>query len=333
MKFSANNFLMAVKNLVTGGGRHDDNSPYNDSGYLHVSDAVNLNALLPTASSGAALAAKNVITIPIPDMTKLVNSQVWQVAVPYNFQVTSVLFRDDVAITTGAKAATFTAGIDGVAMTGGVIAVAGTLATGVATNGTAITALNNGTAGAKLSFTVSSVTTFSEGEGHLEATVVNKDLANTLQGSADETNAVVVKVPAGTTNIGVIAWQVPWDYDEKTDTLHVRVLASQDTKSTDTNDGLAATAYIKVAGSALGADLALTSPTTVLSTTEQFCVFNLYGKGLKADNILYFHLNTNGNNATVGEEVLIHEIEFVYRSTLVSYHETIDDTLTGANRR
>lgn len=329
MKFSASNFLTIVKQIVTGGGRRADNTAFSDSGYLHVSAAVSLATLLTPSTTQAA---KNTIILPIQDMTKIVNSQVFQVALPYNFQVTAVRWRDDVAVSTGGKATTFTAGITGSAMTGGVIVVSGAYATGVATNGTAITALNSGTPGATLSFTTSSTTTFSEGQGHLEAEVINTDLANTLQGSADETNARVLKVPAGTTDVGTVAWNVPWDFDENTDTLHVRVLASMATKSTDTNVLLASTAYLKVAGSALGSDLAVTAPTTVLSTTEQWCVFNFYGKNLKADNILYFKLAA-ANNATAGEEVLIHAIEFVYRSTLVSFHETTDDTLTGPNRR
>lgn len=332
MKLSLNNFLTAVKQIVVGGGRHTDNSPFNDSGYLHVSDAANLNSLHATASSGAALLARNVIILPVPSLALVVDSQVIETTIPYNFKVTNLLFRTDVAVTTGAKAATFTAGLDGTPMTGGVIALAGAQATGVATNSTSITALNSGTAGAKFSLTASAVTTFIEGNGHFEATVVNTDLANALQGTADETNATVVMVPAGTTAVGTIAWNVPWDFDEATDVLHVRVLASMATKSTDTNVLLASTSYLKVAGSALGSDLAVTAPTTVLSTTEQWLTFNFYGKNLKADNILYFKLAT-ANNSTVGEEVLIHAIEFVYRSTLVSYHDTIDDTLTGTTRR
>ena len=139
--------------------------------------------------------------------------------------------------------------------------------------------------------------------------------------TADETNARVLKIEEGVDSAGNIVWQVPRDYDEKTDTLLVRVLASQLTVSTDNDVTLDMEAYVKTAGSALGSDLNPTAPGTILSTTEQWFTFDLGGNSLLRDDVVTAELITNGANDTDGEEVLIHSVEFLYRSTVVSYHE------------
>ncbi len=142
--------------------------------------------------------------------------------------------------------------------------------------------------------------------------------------TADETNARVLKVEQTVDTIGTIVWAVPRDYDENTDILRVRVLASQLTVSTDNDVELDAQVYVKTAGSALGADLNPTAPGTVLSTTEQWIEFDLAGNSLLRDQVVYFTLITNGANDTDGEEVLIHDLELVYRSCLVSYDDEDD---------
>lgn len=121
-------------------------------------------------------------------MALLVNSQVWKVVIPYAFTVVSANFRCDIAITTGAKAATLTTQINGGATTGGVMSVAGTYATGATQAGSAISGSNTGTAGQTLEIAVSGVTTFSEGYGHVEFSLINTDLAATIAALAFKAN-------------------------------------------------------------------------------------------------------------------------------------------------
>lgn len=136
----------------------------------------------------AASLVKNTIILGPFSMALLVNSQIWEQAIPYAFTVNSILFRDDIAITTGAKAATFTTRINAVNTTGGVVAIAGTYATGATQAGTAISGTNTGTAGQTLEAIVSGVTAFTEGYGHLEINISNLDLAATIAAIAFKAN-------------------------------------------------------------------------------------------------------------------------------------------------
>lgn len=142
-----------------------------------------------------------------------------------------------------------------------------------------------------------------------------------LAGTADETNAKVLKVEETVDTIGNLRFVVPRDYDEATDTLRLRVLASQILVSTDNDVQLDAEVYVKRAGAALGADVGPAAPSTILSTTEQWIEFNFSRLGLRRDDVVQIKLITDGHNDTDGEEVLIHELELVFRSTLVSYDE------------
>jgi hypothetical protein len=137
--------------------------------------------------------------------------------------------------------------------------------------------------------------------------------------TADETNARVAKVEEAIDSIGHLTFPVPRDYDEATDVMKVRVLASMLTVSTDDDVELDSEVYVKTAGSALGSDLNPTAPGTVLSTTETWLEFDLTGNSLERDDVITFELITNGANDTDGEEVLIHAVQVSYRSTLVSY--------------
>lgn len=139
--------------------------------------------------------------------------------------------------------------------------------------------------------------------------------------TTDETNARVIKVEENIDTIGNIVFTIPRDYDEATDVFVLRVLASQLTSSTDNDVQLDSELYRKRAGVALTADLAPAAPSTILSTTEQWIEFTYTGNSFKRDDVAIIELLTDGHNDTNGEEVLIHGIELVYRSTLVSYHE------------
>lgn len=143
-----------------------------------------------------------------------------------------------------------------------------------------------------------------------------------LKLTVDETNARVLKVEETIDNIGHIIYTVPRDYDEAVDVLTLRVLASMVSVSTDDDVQLDAEVYIKKAGVALTADQNPTKPATILSTTEQWLEFDLSGYGLNRDDVIIIELLTDGHNDTNGEEVLIHDLELVYRSTIVSYEET-----------
>lgn len=121
-------------------------------------------------------------------MALLVNSQIWKVPIQSAFTINSATFRCDIAITTGAKAATLTTQISGVACTGGVMAVAGTYATAATQAGTAISGANTGTAGQLAEIAVSGVTAFTEGVGHVELSITNTDLAATLAAMAFKAN-------------------------------------------------------------------------------------------------------------------------------------------------
>ncbi len=120
---------------------------------------------------------KQTIVIGPFSMALLVNGQIWKVPVPFAYLVNTATFRCDVAITTGAKAATLQPQINGVACTGGAMAVAGTYASGATQAGTAISGNNIGTAGLTLEIAVSAVTAFTEGYGHVELNITNTDLS------------------------------------------------------------------------------------------------------------------------------------------------------------
>jgi hypothetical protein len=146
-------------------------------------------------------------------------------------------------------------------------------------------------------------------------------LINGAKGTADEVNARVLKVEENVDTIGYIRWAVPRDYDEKLDILTLRVLASQVAQVADAHVHLDAEMYVKKAGVALSADHNPTASTVLLSTTEQWVEITLSGHGLKRDDVVAIELITNGGNNTDGDEVLIHDLELVYRSTLVSYEK------------
>jgi hypothetical protein len=329
MHLSLGNFLSQVKNIVTGGGRTTNGQIKNDAGFL-VDMPMSLQDL--SNDSVATNAAKQTVLIPLGSMALLANGQTFELPVPFAFTINSVTFRDDVAITTGAKAATLTTKINTTALTGGVVSVAGTYATGATQAGTAVTATNTGVAGDLINIAVSAVTAFVEGTGHVEVSITNNDLAKLFTLSAAETNLKVVNVPASNTSIGSITFVVPRDYDEATDTLDIKLGVAM-SGSTDT-PSLSAAAFRKRPGSniaTIGASIAgkdITQTSTLnLSTTEQLVYFRLSQAGLRRDDQVTVAL-TSGAHTT--DSINVYFIEPFYRSTLVSYAET-DDSRGRAN--
>lgn len=121
-------------------------------------------------------------TIVLPLQLADIAAGTFKVALPFAFTVLSALFRTAKPATTAAKAATLTVGVNGVAVTGGVIGLtsANQNTIGGSVAGSAITALNTGTAGQTLEVTASAVTAFVEGDGWVEFTVLNTDLNNAI---------------------------------------------------------------------------------------------------------------------------------------------------------
>jgi|GEM_PF-2911303 len=170
--------------------------------------------------------------------------------------------------------------------------------------------------------TAGSAPTTAEFENAIASIVAQLNtIVNHLSGTASETNARVLQVENGVDTIGNIRYVVPRDYDEAVDSLKLRVLASVLGVATDGDVQLDAEVYVKKAGVALSADKNPDKPATVLAVAEQWVEFDLSGYGLKRDDIVYIKLITDGHNDTVGEEVQVHDLELVYRSTLVSYNE------------
>lgn len=126
----------------------------------------------------AAGGSKSTMSVYVP-LASVANSQVIGAAVPFDFTLTSVLFRVKTAVTTGAKLATLTARVNGVAVTGGVISLtsANSTPSGATVAGTSITAGNTGSAGQTVDVLASAVTAFAEGDGYVEFGLTNRNLA------------------------------------------------------------------------------------------------------------------------------------------------------------
>jgi hypothetical protein len=338
MHLTLNNFLMGIKNIVMGGGVNTDLSPKNDAGFLRDMN-MSLGDLLPDVTDSiagtvsttlSANTAKQTVLIPLGAMALLVNGQTFKLPMPFAFTISSVLFRDDVAITTGAKAATLTTNINAAALTGGVVSVAGAYATGATQAGTAVSANNVGVAGDSISIAVSGVTAFVEGTGHVEVTIVNNDLANALSSInaatglvASETNLRVFKAVAGTTAVGTVEVVIPRDYDEATDTFNLKILAAM-SGATDTPK-LTVAAFRKRAGANIATVHAGLQATTALSSADQAISLNLSRKGLLRDDVITLIITAEAHTT---DAILVYGVQPSYRSCLVSYKET-DGTRDG----
>lgn len=322
MKLSANNFLTIIKALVVGGGRNTAGSPANDAGFL-VDRPVPLSTIFATPASANAI--KQTVMIPV-QLSDLVNSATWKIAVPFAATISSALFRTGKPASTAAKAATLTVTTNGgTAVTGGVITL--TSANQNTTGGTAAATAISGagatiTAGQTIEFAVSSVTAFVEGDGYVEFTVTNNDLTNQFSLVASETNLAVLSAPASTTAVGSLNTAIPRDYDEATDSfaLHIGMAMSG---STDT-PALTAIAYRKRPGGSIvtvatATGKKLDGTTLTPSTTEQLMVFDFSQHGLLRNDAITIVITAAAHTT---DAVLVYFAEHVYRSTLVSYAET-----------
>lgn len=251
MNLSVSNFLSAIKNVVTGGGRLTDGSPNHDAGFAKRAEGISLATLKPTG------------VIPVAS-TAVVLSNMGD----------------------GSSDNTL-------------VAIGDTSSTNQSDN----IELNFDKMGDEVNLLV------------LEIAAIK----NFLAGTADETNARVLKVEEAIDDIGHIVWTVPRDYDEATDILTLRILASMITVSTDDDVVLDAEVYVKRAGVALSSDKGPTVSATILSATEQWIEFDLKGYSLLRDDVVIIQIITTGLNDTDGEEIQLHDLELTYRSCLVSY--------------
>ncbi len=351
MLLSPENFLVHIKNLVTGGGR-TGGEPANDAGYLMRAAGVALESLArPITNSGggvdlgaiaAGVGVQQIafhLDLAAGPMAGTSAADVVSLFVPgYKFKLLALDFVTSIAGTGSSSTQTLNLEIGTTNVTLGtlVITLASTNVVGELTAGAAITGNNEGSASDTISVEVAvSGTAFTAGKGVLIVTIQNMDMADAfaamVAGSAlvaDETNARVIKVEENIDIVGNLVFPIPRDYDENTDELRLRVLASQIVVSTDADVKLDVLLFRKRAGVALSADLApsFTADDAVpnLLTAEAWVEFDLSSLGFLRDDVAHIQLITNGNNDTAGEEVQIHAVELVYRSTLVSYDDEDD---------
>lgn len=147
-----------------------------------------------TAGDTIALATvKQTVVIPL-NLADLVNSATWKIALPFAFTLLAAVFRTGKPAADASKLATLTLSTTTGAVTGGVLALttANQNATGGTVSATAISGAGaTAVAGSVIIATASSVTTFTEGDGWIEMTVSNNDLANAIASLASKANSVL----------------------------------------------------------------------------------------------------------------------------------------------
>lgn len=109
----------------------------------------------------------------------------------FKFKILKFDARCSKPVTTGAKAATLNLEINSTNITGGVISLAGTYVLGAAQAGTAVTALNTGSATDAFSIEASAVTPFTEGAFWLIIELQNMDTADAAASLAKHVNDLI----------------------------------------------------------------------------------------------------------------------------------------------
>ncbi len=128
------------------------------------------------------------------DLTTLTNADILTAyTVGYAFKILSVAFGVHKAVTTGAKLATITPSITGVATTGGILSLTSANCTpkGVVVPASAVTGTNSGSASDTISLTASAVTAFIEGNGWIIIEIKNMDAANAFASISAHTNTLI----------------------------------------------------------------------------------------------------------------------------------------------
>ncbi len=157
------------------------------------------------------------------------------------------------------------------------------------------------------------------------------EIANVINAQHTQAIASVSGIPAivlaaGATAISTFSFPIPRDYDEASDHLFIRVLASLASGDTLTTGYLTGTPTIQpiatgtaTAGSAVKATAPFQTSTLLLTTTEQVFEISLSANGLKRDDIVTVALAIVG---TTSAGLNVFAIEKTYDSTIVSYNET-----------
>lgn len=152
-----------------------------------------------TGASGDTIAAGVGVSI-IPFFVNLVdigNADLLTNYTPgYKFKILAVHFAVEKAATTAAKLATITPKISGVSVTGGVLSLTSANCTpqGNVVSGSAVTALNTGSAAATISLTGSGVTAFVEGSGWILLRIQSMDTADAFASISSKMNSLITSV-------------------------------------------------------------------------------------------------------------------------------------------
>lgn len=162
--------------------------------------AVTLNSIAAltdntTGTPGNVLSVntpRSTLVMPM-QLADLVTGQTWKIALPFAFTVLSALFRTGKPGTGAGAVATLTVQVNEGAVGGGVMNL--TLANQATTGGTvAATAITgaSGSATQNVDIAVSAVTTsFTGGDGYVEFTILNKDMADSLASISSKLNSVL----------------------------------------------------------------------------------------------------------------------------------------------
>jgi hypothetical protein len=189
-----------MANLVHSGNQTGGKSTKNAQDLADILGGVaDLTALTDSTTGTAAdtLAAGvgvETIWLPMITLAEVADGDlITDLTLGYKFKILSVAFVVDTAVTTAAKATTLTVEIGAVATTGGALALTSANCTpkGAVVAGTAITALNTGSAAATISLVAASTTTFVEGKGSVVLTVQNMDTADAVASLADRINDTI----------------------------------------------------------------------------------------------------------------------------------------------
>lgn len=287
MRFTPDNFLYMIKQLITGSNR----APA--SGVAAAADGgIKVERMLPLQA---------ITSTAVTDSTGGTASAT----------LAAVTLNDTLTDSTGGTASTTFASITaGVTYTqADMTAVKNALASSAAENALIRTALS----------------TLRNGQASLALAV------NRSTGTTQSSKIPTFIVAAGTNaSIGVVSFPIPRDYDEASDVLALKIfvsLASADAAitTTATPTKLTPSGTLTTSAATTG-KLEFTPTAAALSTTQQEVIFSFSGLGLVRDGLLAATLalvgTTTGNTNIVG-------LEWIYESTIVSYHDTTNFAETG----
>lgn len=157
---------------------------------------------------------------------------------------------------------------------------------------------------------------------------------NALNGQFVDTGAIpVILVPAGTnSSIGIVSVPIPRDYDEATDSFHIRLFMSL-SNAADTGITVTGTPTVQpiggspTTGTAVTGTAPFSTVSEVLTTTEAVVDIDLSGLGLQRDGVIAVALALAGTTSYV---VNVYAIEYKYDSCIVSFNDTDATGIDGS---